>query len=212
MIKALIFDINGTLDADLPIKLAAMQKALKTAGIGNPTILARKILVDIERIDLGNPSMGMSEIVYGALDRLGIRDSLKRRICRVYDTYRHSGDDISESVMLIMPRLAKHYVLFLYSLSSRESVDSWLKRHKIGKYFSKIYTAQDSGIEKPSVDALELILKENGLKGNECVMVGDDVTKDMLPAKLIGMKTVLLSSIVDHHIKQVRSLMEVLSK
>lgn len=50
-------------------------------------------------------------------------------------------------------------------------------------------------VGKPSVVHYYTVLSHFGIKPEEAVMVGDDVEADLIPAKTVGMKTVLVSSV-----------------
>ena len=56
-------------------------------------------------------------------------------------------------------------------------------------------TYEDYSYCKPSLEYYKQILTKLGLKGEECVMVGNDVTEDMVTEKL-GMKTFLLTDCI----------------
>jgi len=62
-------------------------------------------------------------------------------------------------------------------------------------------------MKKPSIDLLEMILKDNNISKEECVVVGDDIIKDHMPAKLLGIKTVLYSKFVDKIISDFKELL-----
>jgi len=210
MIKALIFDLNDTLDESTNVKLKAMRDALKSAGVRIEASLVGRIMVDIERIDLRNPQLGMDEIVYLALERLETNPKAKRRICKEYALQREKGKDISDEFIEMLPLLADKYRLMIFTGGPRKGADRWLDRHGIKKYFSEVYITGELGLHKPSVEALERILKDQSLKASECIMIGDDVIKDLLPAKTLGIKTILLSEIVDEHAKDFIELKHIL--
>ncbi|SJZ42066.1 mutator mutT protein/haloacid dehalogenase superfamily, subfamily IA, variant 3 with third motif having DD or ED/haloacid dehalogenase superfamily, subfamily IA, variant 1 with third motif having Dx(3-4)D or Dx(3-4)E [Pilibacter termitis] len=54
------------------------------------------------------------------------------------------------------------------------------------------YISEDIGFEKPNLTAFEYVIKKNNLSPLESVMIGDSLTNDILPAKKLGMRTVLV--------------------
>ena len=50
----------------------------------------------------------------------------------------------------------------------------------------------DFKITKPDPRYLEQITRKIGALPDECIMVGDRIDKDIIPAKQLGMKTILL--------------------
>ncbi|MBQ4157393.1 MAG: HAD family hydrolase [Clostridia bacterium] len=69
-------------------------------------------------------------------------------------------------------------------------VEARLKAWGIRKFFRVIISSAEAGCAKPDRAIFELALKTAGCKAEECAMVGDRLDNDMLPAKMIGMKTV----------------------
>jgi putative hydrolase of the HAD superfamily len=60
------------------------------------------------------------------------------------------------------------------------------------KYFCSQLTQDDFKITKPDPRYLEQITRKIGTLPDECIMVGDRIDKDIIPAKQLGMKTILL--------------------
>ncbi len=56
-----------------------------------------------------------------------------------------------------------------------------------------VCTAKEAGVVKPNPRIYQAVLERFGINAQEAMMVGDDVKTDILPAKSLGMKTVLLS-------------------
>ena len=54
------------------------------------------------------------------------------------------------------------------------------------------FTQDDFSLTKPDPRYFEQIAEACGARSWECVMVGDRVDKDVIPAKMLGMKTVLI--------------------
>lgn len=56
--------------------------------------------------------------------------------------------------------------------------------------FDKVYLSYDLGFRKPDMRVYEFVLKDQHVKGAECVYV-DDLEENLVPAGELGMKTVL---------------------
>jgi putative hydrolase of the HAD superfamily len=67
-----------------------------------------------------------------------------------------------------------------------------LAREDILDHFTYRFTQDDFGITKPDPRYLEQIARACGVKPEECIMVGDRIDNDIIPAKQVGMKTVLV--------------------
>ena len=66
-----------------------------------------------------------------------------------------------------------------------------LKSHDLLDCFKYQFTQDDFNITKPDPRYLEAILKKCNVEAGKCIMVGDRIDKDIIPAKQVGMKTVL---------------------
>jgi putative hydrolase of the HAD superfamily len=56
-----------------------------------------------------------------------------------------------------------------------------------------MYLSYEIGIRKPDRKAYELVLKDQDVKGAECVYV-DDLEENLIPAGELGMKTILANN------------------
>jgi len=80
----------------------------------------------------------------------------------------------------------------VFTNSSREHATRVLDRLGIGRHFDRIIDVRDVGYEsKPQPAAYQLACDLLGVLPEECVMV-DDNTRNLLPAKALGMTTVLV--------------------
>ena len=67
-----------------------------------------------------------------------------------------------------------------------------LEKHSILDCFTYRFTQDDFSITKPDPRYYEQILKKCGVLPEECIMVGDRIDKDIIPARQLGMKTILI--------------------
>jgi putative hydrolase of the HAD superfamily len=67
-----------------------------------------------------------------------------------------------------------------------------LEREALLDHFAYRFTQDDFDITKPDPRYLERIAAACGVETCECIMVGDRVDNDIIPAKQLGMKTVLV--------------------
>lgn len=77
--------------------------------------------------------------------------------------------------------------------SDAELMGQALARAGMRQYFENLFTSKELGVRKPSPEFFSRILERIDVRGEECVMVGNEYEKDIVPAKSVGMKTVLLS-------------------
>ena len=67
-----------------------------------------------------------------------------------------------------------------------------LEQEGVLDHFTYRFTQEDFDITKPDPRYLERIATACGVNPAECIMVGDRVDNDIIPAKQVGMKTVLV--------------------
>jgi putative hydrolase of the HAD superfamily len=79
-----------------------------------------------------------------------------------------------------------------------------LAKHGFGQYFENEGISAVYGYRKPDVRLFLRACQDLAVKPAECVMVGDRIDNDIVPAKLLGMRTVLIRT-GRHREQQARS-------
>jgi FMN phosphatase YigB (HAD superfamily) len=67
-----------------------------------------------------------------------------------------------------------------------------LEERSILDCFTYRLTQDDFSVTKPDLRYYEQIVKSCGVDPQQCIMVGDRIDKDVIPAKLLGMRTILV--------------------
>jgi len=101
-------------------------------------------------------------------------------------------DGVSKSLHIV----SQSYICCVASnagASNSELMGMALKRVDIQQYFQYLFTSRELGFSKPSLDFFSKIVQVLGFTPQECIMVGNDYNKDIIPAKKIGMQTILFS-------------------
>ena len=92
----------------------------------------------------------------------------------------------------ILKKLSKDYKLII--LTNGKSYEQRSKLQKLGlEEVFKIYISEEVHISKPKPQAFLNVLKSEGIKAEETVMIGDSLFHDIEPAKKLGMKTCLVN-------------------
>ena len=77
-----------------------------------------------------------------------------------------------------------------------------LKRIGIQDYFNHLYTSAELGVRKPDPRFFERIVEKLEITPQECIMVGTDYERDIVPAKKVGMRTIFFTentNTADHY-------------
>jgi len=86
-------------------------------------------------------------------------------------------------------RLAPRYRIGIAGQYGGDVLDL-LEQHELLDHFAWRFTQADFQITKPDPRYFQQILDACGVEAPECVMVGDRIDKDVIPAKQVGMATV----------------------
>jgi FMN phosphatase YigB (HAD superfamily) len=87
--------------------------------------------------------------------------------------------------------IGRRYKMVIAGQYGHEILDL-LRENSLLEYFSSSLTQDDFKITKPNPRYIEQIAKRAGAECNQCIMVGDRIDKDIIPAKMLGMKTILV--------------------
>ncbi len=91
-----------------------------------------------------------------------------------------------------LQRLQKKYRLILVSNTDCFSINSVLDKYSLHQYFEEVFLSYEMGKIKTDKDFFPSVLKKLGVQAEECMMVGDSIQSDIVPAKNVGIKAVLL--------------------
>lgn len=127
------------------------------------------------------------------------------RIRMFYDrfsVYRNAGEDTDalladayhrkafEEAGQVIEELRKDYKVFIGSNTDNDVLEAVMVGNSIT--VDKVYTSEDLRCYKPDPEFFGKILRENGLKAEEVMFVGDSVSDDIIGPKALGIKTVLV--------------------
>lgn len=84
----------------------------------------------------------------------------------------------------------------LYLLSNAQAcfTRSEIRQCGVEAYLDKIYLSSDYRCKKPQKEFMGRLLQENNLSAGDCVMVGNDVSSDLMAADAFGMDCILLNT------------------
>ena len=87
-------------------------------------------------------------------------------------------------------KLSEKFNLYVYTNYYTKVQENRLRNIGYLKYFKKVFGADKYG-SKVFKKAFEKVLKEINAKPEECIMIGDDKSRDILAANNVGMKSIL---------------------
>lgn len=195
MITAIIFDAFGTL-----FQLSEGGSAKKIIH----NILATDKEVDFEQFtdewkayykkhtSSGKEFMTERDIFVSRIrmfyDRFGVcRNAREDTEALLADAYHRKA---FEEVGQVIEELRKEYTVFIGSNTDNDVLEAVMDGNNIT--VDKVYTSEDLRCYKPDPEFFGKILRENGLKAEEVMFVGDSVSDDIIGPKALGIKAVLV--------------------
>ena len=94
--------------------------------------------------------------------------------------------DAQETLNLLYAKGYKIGVIANQSLGTADRLEKW----GLLKYISVVVASAEIGFEKPDERIFKRALEMANCSAHDCVMIGDRLDNDILPAKKIGMKTI----------------------
>lgn len=203
MKKALLFDFGGTLDTDgihwsekffevynhfhIPVAKAEFREAF---------IYSERTIANLIKPDFGLKQTLKAQIKY-QLEYLTknnlLEEDFSQNINELTDYCYSSVIENVEITKEILNQLSNEYLLVLIS-NFYGNVETVLAELSLKKYFASIVDSAVVGIRKPDPKIFEIALNELGVNPNDAVMIGDSYTNDIVPAKLIGCKTIWINN------------------
>jgi HAD superfamily hydrolase (TIGR01549 family) len=98
---------------------------------------------------------------------------------------------LSAGIEKEIKEISPHFKIGIAGQYGREIIDL-LERHHLLEHFTYHLTQDDFSITKPDPRYLEQITQAMGVEPRECILVGDRIDNDIVPAKQLGMKTILV--------------------
>ena len=197
MIEGVIFDYGGTLDsrgvhwsevlwqgyqhADVPCTKEAFRDAYVTAERELARVrhilpqddflqvLRKKVRIELQALDLD-------------------RDDYAEAVAQYCD--QQARGCIAEALP-VLEQLAERYPLQLVS-NFYGNIDSVLRAYDIRRYFKGIIESAVVGVRKPNPTLFKLGVDALELPAERVLVVGDSLTKDILPAESLGCQVLWL--------------------
>ena len=123
----------------------------------------------------------------------GDRDLFDELYARHLEKWRERKPPLKLSVGIEdeIREISRRFAIAIAGQYGRDILDL-LKEASILDCFAHRFTQDDFSITKPDPRYLEQIAGACGVDPLRCIMVGDRIDKDVIPAKQVGMKTILI--------------------
>lgn len=181
-IKALCFDVDGTLSDTDDVYVHKVAKFFPRFIFKDPDHSARRFIMWVEAP--GNALLGLT-------DTIGLDDE----IVAIIDWLSRHKKDAAKTFWLIpgvdemLKKLKGHYPMCVVSARDEKGTMRFLEQFDLVQYFDAIITGQSAEHTKPYPDPILLAAQKMGVQPEECLMIGD-TTVDIRAGKAAGTQTV----------------------
>lgn len=197
-IRALVFDVDGTLAETEELHRQSFNQAFAEAGLG--WVWDRSLYTEL----LGTTGGRERIVSYAQMAGHNVDpDLLHARKTEIYNV------KVKEGLISLRPGVAEliehatqeGVMLAIGTTTSRQNVVSLL-HSTLGPMsldlFSSIRTGEDVGAKKPDPEVYRLVLSDLGLEGSECLCI-EDSRNGLMAARAVGMCTVITASLFTSH-------------
>ncbi|MDJ0270190.1 MAG: HAD family hydrolase [Aigarchaeota archaeon] len=208
--KAIVFDIDGTLYRSQDYERQLYQAIVK-------------VLSEMLNITKENAAIMLQDAkrkyrtVSISIEALGLdRHEFYQRLANSVEPEKTIAPD--ESTPQLLRKLKNMgYKIVLHTNSGRQLAMKILKTLRIDNNLYDLLVTSDEYEPKPSAEGYLGIVRQLGIQPSEIIYVGDRIEVELLPAKKLGMITVLLGSKprsheIDYTINSLNEILEVLNK
>lgn len=206
--KAVLFDLDGTLlpmdqDKFIEAYMGTMAKKLATYGY-EPKVLGNGVFAGIKSMVSNDGSITNEEAFWNAFVGI-VGEHVKEDLPIFDDYYRNEFQGVAEvcgydkrakEIIDYIREKGYQVVLATNPLFPSIATESRMRWAGLDKEDFVLYTTyENSSFCKPNLKYYLEILEKIGVTPEECLMVGNDVTEDMV-AEALGMKVFLLTDCI----------------
>ena len=193
--KTILFDFGGTLDTNGIHWSVMFVDTYKKNGIDVPEekynrayVSADEDLKKLSKENIGTYYDLISKQAELQIKHLGIETDYAGKISEIIKEEMNRSLSLSVDVL---SRLKNKYTLGLVS-NFYGNLGAMCRSIGIAEYFSVMIDSESEGIEKPHPGIFSIALKRLNANPDDTYVVGDSYERDIVPAKILGCKTIWL--------------------
>ncbi len=188
MTKAILFDFWGTL-----VENGVWSPIKQVKNILQINLPFSEYVIRMEKAMMTKKHASLKESFEAVCEEFNLKCD-ERRIEEIVGLWNKSWmlAHPYEEVVEVLQKLKEKYQLILVSNTDCISVNQVLDKFQLRELFDKIYLSCEVGKIKTDENFFKQILEDLNLKVEECIVVGDSIQSDIVAAKKIGIKAVLV--------------------
>jgi putative hydrolase of the HAD superfamily len=223
MIRAAIFDLDNTLVDFMAMKEAAVESAITAmidAGLKTTPQEAKRKIYKIYNDEGIEDQRVFDKFLVQEIGKIDYQIHAAGIIG--YRRAREAAMVLYPHVQLTMIGLIKRG-LKLAVISDAPRLQAWLRLSQLNLHniFDAVITFEDTGRRKPDPSPFKLALKKLKIQPRQALMIGDWAERDIIGAKLLGMKTAFarygdtfgtVKSGADYEIKDILQVLDIVDR
>jgi putative hydrolase of the HAD superfamily len=190
MIRAVIFDVGGPLDIEIQHE-AAIDADIRAGLAREGFAVGDALYAAAERRAVETFAPDLYRAVIWELTAGDVEKSRRLSEWREEQSARRNLFEPRPGVDAVLSALQMRGLKLGLAANQPAAVIERLAAHGLGHYFANQGVSGVYGFRKPDVRLFLRACEDLRVEPQECIMVGDRVDNDVVPAKLLGMRTVL---------------------
>jgi HAD superfamily hydrolase (TIGR01493 family) len=188
MVKAIIFDLQGTL-VENGVYPSPVKQVRYILGID---LRFHEYVPEFEKIFMTRCFDSLSEGFKAVAVHFDLEppDYVIEKLVGVWNKNKLLSKPFPEAID-VLTELKKDYKLILVSNIDCFSKDI-IEKYSLQNYFDQIFLSCDTGFLKTNPKLFELVLEKSGLEKQDVVMVGDSMESDIRSAEEAGISAILV--------------------
>jgi phosphoglycolate phosphatase-like HAD superfamily hydrolase len=186
-VKLLCFDVDGTISDTDDVMVNKLYRWISFVTSVYPSIdtynIARRVILGLET---------PANLVFSIPDRLGIDDEIAwviNRFNRLGLGKRKPPFWLISGIMSMLDLVSKKYPMVIISARDKNGTMAFLDYFNLTSRFQAVITAQTCAHTKPYPDPIFHAAALEGVRPDECLMIGD-TTVDILSARKAGAQSI----------------------
>jgi HAD superfamily hydrolase (TIGR01549 family) len=190
MISAVIFDIGGPLDLETRHE-ASIDDDIKAALEREGYAVDDAAYAEAEAWAVEHYAPSAYRATIWRLTNAN--EAVSRRVYDWMESRGHLRDsfDLREGIEPVLAQLKGRGLKLGLAANQPLRALAQLEKHGLASYFDNEGISAVYGLRKPDVRLFLRACQDLGVEPADCIMVGDRIDNDIVPAKLLGMRTVL---------------------